>query len=142
MPSSSPSSCRGRSSEKLYFHAPLPNTYYAKIYGIPLSWRLHNGLLYWKIYLKLAPYPVELLALVAAAQLLRRRVSRLSLALWLWLAIMALYIVTTGGDHMFAARFMVDAGAGARGGHRPRPLATGTHSARPRSPPPSRSSSS
>ncbi|WP_419805852.1 ArnT family glycosyltransferase [Terriglobus sp.] len=92
---------------EIYFHAPLPNTYYAKIYGVALGWRIRNGLLYWKIYLKLAPYPVELLCLVAAAQLLRKRVSRLSLALWLWLAIMAAYIVTAGGDHMFAARFMV-----------------------------------
>ncbi len=92
---------------ELYFHAPLPNTYYAKIYGVALGWRVRNGLLYWKIYLKLAPYPVELLILVAAAQLVRKRLSRLSLALWLWLTIMAAYIVTAGGDHMFAARFMV-----------------------------------
>ena len=92
---------------ELYFHAPLPNTYYAKIYGIPLAWRVRNGLLYWKIYLKLAPYPAEILTVIAVVQLLRRRVSRLSLALWLWLGIMAAYIVTTGGDHMFAARFMV-----------------------------------
>ncbi|MFN2974992.1 glycosyltransferase family 39 protein [Terriglobus aquaticus] len=92
---------------ELYFHAPLPNTYYAKVYGIPLGWRVRNGLLYWKIYLKLAPYPAEILFLIAVVQLLRRRVSRLSLALWLWLLIMAAYIVTTGGDHMFAARFMV-----------------------------------
>ncbi|MBE7181446.1 MAG: hypothetical protein INR71_09605 [Terriglobus roseus] len=92
---------------ELYFHAPLPNTYYAKIYGVPLAWRLRNGLLYWKIYGKLAPYPVELLGLIAAAQLVCKRVSRFSLALWIWLAVMAAYIVTTGGDHMFAARFMV-----------------------------------
>ena len=92
---------------EIYFHAPLPNTYYAKIYGVPLGWRIRNGVTYWKIYLKLAPYPVELLGIVAVAQLLRSHVSRLSLALWIWLAVMAAYIVTTGGDHMFAARFMV-----------------------------------
>ena len=92
---------------ELYFHAPLPNTYYAKVYGIALGWRLRNGLLYWKIYLKLAPYPAELLVLIAAVQLLRHRYSRLAFALWIWLALMAAYIVTTGGDHMFAARFMV-----------------------------------
>ncbi len=26
-----------------YFHAALPNTYYAKIYGIPLGWRVMSG---------------------------------------------------------------------------------------------------
>ncbi len=90
-----------------YFHSYLPNTYFAKVYGIPLGWRIGSGLNYWKIYLKMPPYHMPLLVLIAGAQLVRRRWSALSTALCIWLALVGAYIVTTGGDHMFAARFMI-----------------------------------
>ncbi len=91
----------------VYFHAYLPNTYFAKVYGIPLGWRLRSGLNYWHVYLRMPPYLPELLVVLGGLQVARRRVSALSFSLWLWIAAVSAYIVTTGGDHMFAARFMI-----------------------------------
>jgi 4-amino-4-deoxy-L-arabinose transferase-like glycosyltransferase len=38
-----------------YYHAALPNTYYAKIVGIPLDWRQAEGIQYWDLYIRCAP---------------------------------------------------------------------------------------
>jgi arabinofuranosyltransferase len=90
-----------------YFHAYLPNTYYAKVVGIPLAWRVHSGLSYWRTYIAKPPYFVPILALVVVLLLYQRRVSKFDLALWASGLGFALYIVDAGGDHMLGFRFMV-----------------------------------
>ena len=90
-----------------YFHAVLPNTYYAKVVGIPLGWRVRSGLEYWRVCAGNPPYLALLAFVVAVAQLIRRRVARVDLGLWACIAAYSLYIVTSGGDHMMAVRFMI-----------------------------------
>jgi hypothetical protein len=90
-----------------YYHAALPNTYYAKVYGIPLSWRVLSGLEYWRVYARNPPYLAVIAFLMAMGVLLKRRVTRFDWGLWACIVAYALYIVTSGGDHMMAFRFMI-----------------------------------
>jgi hypothetical protein len=90
-----------------YYHAALPNTYYAKVYGIPLGWRIHSGLDYWRIIARNPPYLAALAFLAAAGALWRRRFGRFDVGLWACVAAYGVYIVTSGGDHMMALRFMI-----------------------------------
>jgi hypothetical protein len=90
-----------------YFHDYLPNTYYAKIVGIPLAWRIRSGLGYWRTYVAKPPYFVPLLLFVALLLLYRRRASKFDIALWMCILGYAVYLVDIGGDHMLAYRFMV-----------------------------------
>ena len=90
-----------------YFHAYLPNTFYAKIYGVPLGWRVHNGLHYWREFMLKPPYFVPLLVVVVALLLWKRRLSRFDVGLWACMAGYAAYGVASGGDYMPGFRFMV-----------------------------------
>jgi arabinofuranosyltransferase len=90
-----------------FYHDYLPNTYYAKIYGISLSWRMTQGWGYWRGYIFKAPYLVVMDILVFALLLLSKRVRRFDLALAACILGHGLYIVDNGGDHMKAFRFMV-----------------------------------
>lgn len=90
-----------------YFHAWLPNTWYDKVYGIPLGWRLRSGLVYLRSFLFKAPYLVPALLLVTSAQILRRRWAAYDRALLAVIALYALYIVDCGGDHMPGFRFLI-----------------------------------
>ena len=89
-----------------YYHAPLPNTYYAKIYGVPLGWRIHSGLVYWRVYLTKAPYFVLVLAVVVGLMVWKQRVKRFDMAVWACIAAYALYVLDCGGDHMLGFRFI------------------------------------
>jgi len=91
----------------VYFHAPLPNTYYAKVYGIPLGWRIRSGIEYWLIYARKPPYLAVIGFLVAIAVLLRRSAAPFDVGLWACILGYAVYVVTAGGDHMMAFRFMI-----------------------------------
>lgn len=90
-----------------YYHAALPNTYYAKVYGIPMDWRVTWGQMYWKLYLHSAPYIPWMLLAVAVALLLMLRVTRFDAALWACIAAYGYFVVDCGGDHMMAFRLMV-----------------------------------
>ena len=90
-----------------YFHAALPNTYYAKVYGVPLGWRVVSGLQYWRMYAGQPPYLSFLLVLCIIAVAIRHRVTRFDAALWISIAAYFAYVVDSGGDHMMAFRFMV-----------------------------------
>ena len=90
-----------------YFHRYLPNTYYAKLYGIPRTWLVHSGLIYWRGFIFKPPYWVPLLLIVVCAMTLRGKWSRWSVALWACIVGHSLYIIGNGGDHMLAYRFMV-----------------------------------
>jgi hypothetical protein len=90
-----------------YFHAWLPNTYYAKIYGIPLAWRAHEGWSYCRHFLLQPPYLVPLLLVAILTAVLLKKWTRFDLVLLLCIVAHALYIIDNGGDHMAAYRFMV-----------------------------------
>jgi len=90
-----------------YYHAALPNTYYAKVYGIPLDWRVTAGLAYWKLYFRSAPNLVLMLFVVGVALLVKRRINRFDAGLWACIAGYVIYVILSGGDHMMAYRFMV-----------------------------------
>jgi hypothetical protein len=91
----------------LYYHSALPNTYYAKVYGIPLDWRLSSGLAYCRLYVRNAPNLVLMVTVVGIAVLVMRKGTRLDAGLWACLAFYGIYVVDCGGDHMMAFRFMV-----------------------------------
>jgi hypothetical protein len=90
-----------------YYHAALPNTYYAKVYGIPLFWRVTTGLAYWKLYIRVAPNLALIALLVALAVLLKRQCTRFDAALWACIAAYGFFVIDCGGDHMMAFRLMV-----------------------------------
>jgi arabinofuranosyltransferase len=90
-----------------YYHAALPNTFYAKVYGIPLGWRIGTGLSYWREYGRNPPYLPILTFVVAVAVLLKRRAVGFDIGLWACILTYSIYIVTNGGDHMMAFRFMI-----------------------------------
>lgn len=91
----------------LYYRDVLPNTYYAKIYGISLAWRVGSGLVYWKRYARAAPNLALLAFAIGIVVLLRRRGKRFDMALWGCMAAYGLDVIASGGDHMMAYRFMV-----------------------------------
>ena len=89
-----------------YYHAALPNTYYAKIVGIPLDWRQAEGIQYWDLYIRCAPN-LPLIALLAAlGVLLNRKCTRFDAALWACIAAYGFFVIDCGGDHMMAFRLM------------------------------------
>ncbi len=90
-----------------YYHAALPNTFYAKVYGIPLGWRIGSGLAYWREYGRNPPYLPIITFAVALGVLLKRRAMRFDIGLWACILTYSTYIVTNGGDHMMAFRFMI-----------------------------------
>ncbi len=90
-----------------YYHAALPNTYYAKVYGIPLGWRIGSGLSYWREYGRNPPYFPIITFVVAVGVLWKRRATRFDFGLWACILAYSAYIVTSGGDHMMAFRFMI-----------------------------------
>ncbi len=90
-----------------YYHAALPNSYYAKVYGIPLIWRVAFGLHYWRIYAKSAPFLAAMLLPTGIAVLAKRRLASFDAGLWACIVAYAAYVVDVGGDHMMAFRFMV-----------------------------------
>ncbi len=90
-----------------YYHAALPNTYYAKVYGIPLYWRAIVGIQYCRLYARSAPFLAPMLLAVSVAAMAKRRMTRFDAGLWACVAAYAAYIVDSGGDHMMAFRFMV-----------------------------------
>ena len=90
-----------------YFHDTLPNTYYAKVYGIPLGFRVASGLHYWRTSLHDAPYLIFLVIGTFAYALYRRRVTRADVAVYAYVAAYAVYIITAGGDYMPGRRFFI-----------------------------------
>jgi hypothetical protein len=90
-----------------YFHAALPNTYYAKIYGIPLGWRVMAGVQYWRVYARNAPFLAMMLLVVGIAVMVKRRLTRFDVGLWACVVAYAACVVDIGGDHMMAFRLMV-----------------------------------
>jgi len=90
-----------------YYHAALPNTYYAKVYGIPLDWRVTEGLAYCRLYLRNPPNLALMAVVVGIAVLVKRRGTRFDVGLWACMAAYGLFVITSGGDHMMAFRFMV-----------------------------------
>jgi hypothetical protein len=90
-----------------YYHSLLPNTYYAKVYGVPLGFRVISGIQYWRIYARNAPYLALMVFIVAIAAIAKRRIARFDLGLGACLLAYALYVLDCGGDHMVAFRFMV-----------------------------------
>jgi arabinofuranosyltransferase len=90
-----------------YYHAALPNTYYAKVYGIPLGWRVMSGIQYWRIYVRNAPFFALMLFVIGIAVLAKRRLTRFDAGLWACVIAYAAYTVVNGGDHMPGFRFMV-----------------------------------
>lgn len=91
----------------LYYHQLLANTYYAKIAGIPVGWRIASGIAYWRAYAREAPFLALLLFFAALVVVLRHRWARLDVGLWAVIVAYAAYVVYSGGDHMMAFRFMV-----------------------------------
>ncbi len=91
----------------LYYGSIVPNTFYAKV-GVPWSYRIHNGLVYVASSLLLPPYIPLALAVLLALKRSRIWTSRLGYVLSIVLAYVT-YIVTVGGDHMAACRFLVPA---------------------------------
>ena len=90
-----------------YYHAALPNTYYAKVVGIPLGWRVVSGLGYARIYARNAPFLAPMLVVVGIAVLAGRKLTRFDAGLWACIAAEAAYVIDSGGDHMIAFRFML-----------------------------------
>jgi len=90
-----------------YYHSLLPNTYYAKVHGVALGFRVMSGIQYWRIYARNAPYLAFMVFVVAIAAIAKRRVTRFDLGLGTCLVAYAIYVVNSGGDHMVAFRFMV-----------------------------------
>ena len=79
----------------LYYGSPLPNTFYAKVGGVPWTF----GLRYLHDFLLSGVLPLMIPAAWAAAN---DRVSRVGAS---WAAIMAAYIVYVGGDAFSGHRF-------------------------------------
>jgi hypothetical protein len=90
-----------------YYHAALPNTYYAKIYGIPLDWRVTSGFAYWRLYARNAPNLALMVLMGGISVLVKRRGTRFDAGLWACMTAYGIYILDSGGDHMMAFRFMV-----------------------------------
>jgi hypothetical protein len=90
-----------------YFHAVLPNTYYAKVWGVPAGWRWMVGREYFDKFVETAPYTAWVLPVLVVVLLVRRRVTRFDVGLWVCLVVYSVYIISCGGDHMVAFRFMV-----------------------------------
>ena len=90
-----------------YYHAALPNTFYAKVYGVPLGWRIGSGLAYWRVFGRNPPYLPIITFGIAVGVVLRRKATRLDVGLWACILGYALYTITNGGDHMMAFRFMI-----------------------------------
>jgi arabinofuranosyltransferase len=90
-----------------YYHAVLPNTYYAKVDGVPLGWRVRCGLEYWLEFGRKPPYFPLVTFVIAVGVLLKRRATRFDIGLWACIIMYSIYIVTSGGDHMMAFRFMI-----------------------------------
>lgn len=90
----------------LYFHDVLPNTYYAKVYGIPRSYLVGAGRHYLHLFAVTTPYALPILLLVAAVQVVRRSVPARSLFLLGWITVVIAFVVWNGGDHMYGFRFM------------------------------------
>jgi hypothetical protein len=89
----------------VYFHQWLPNTYYAKVAGIPLGFRIHSGLRYWRASLHDPPFLLFLVVGTLLFAALRRRLTRADLAIYAYVAAYGLYIIVSGGDYMIALRF-------------------------------------
>jgi arabinofuranosyltransferase len=90
-----------------YFHAALPNTYYAKVYGIPFAWRAFHGFAYAKNFVLKPPYLIPFLLAVIVVAVVSRKWTRFDLSLLLCILSYSFYIIDSGGDHMAAYRFMV-----------------------------------
>ena len=83
----------------------VPNTYYAKVAGIPILFRLKHGARY--LLKSTIEMPVIPVLLICSLYLRRELRSPWHLALLMQLALFLGYVVWVGGDHMTAARFLV-----------------------------------
>ncbi len=90
-----------------YFHQLLPNTYYAKVYGIPRWYLIGSGRHYLHLFAATTPFPLPLLVAVAAAQAFFRVLRPRSLFLIGWIGVVILFVVANGGDYMFGFRFLL-----------------------------------
>lgn len=88
-----------------YFHAWVPNTWYAKVYGVPLGWRIGSGLHYLRGFVFKAPYLLPLAVLLTVAAIVRRRFTADDPGLLICTAAYLVYLVVCGGDHMPGFRF-------------------------------------
>ena len=91
-----------------YYHAALPNTFYAKVYGIPLAFRLDRGWKFWKALLHVPPYLPELSLLSFAASAAKHRATRRDVVMAATIAVLVFSIYITGGDYMAAYRPFCD----------------------------------
>ncbi|MCP5361750.1 MAG: hypothetical protein H6908_03815 [Hyphomicrobiales bacterium] len=91
-----------------YYGEWLPNTFYAKSYGIPLEIKLKDGISYaFEGVFLYAPFLI-LFGVLAAVSLLRRSVNRLSSLYYLWVSVCYIvYIILSGGDYMHYYRFLI-----------------------------------
>lgn len=90
-----------------YFGEFLPNTYYAKLYGMPPGLLFTQGLFYFLQFVLVPPMPI-----LAAAALLyfcgRKQVLNAPIRyLTLLVTAYCFYIIKSGGDHMYYFRFFV-----------------------------------
>jgi arabinofuranosyltransferase len=87
------------------FHELVPNTYFAKVYGVPLSHRLLTGIRYLMLSMgELPMLPALAIVLALERQLWRERPVVIA-ACVLLCALASVWWV--GGDHMASARFLV-----------------------------------
>lgn len=87
-----------------YYHAALPNTFYAKVYGIPRAFLFDRGWKYWKAAAHDAPFIPVLSVLTFAAAAMLRKLTRSDVVLFAVIVISAVSIYITGGDYMIAYR--------------------------------------
>ncbi len=90
-----------------YFGEWLPNTYWAKLYGIPTESLITSGFFY---FLQFAIMPPMLVVFAAFLCILTFRNRCASLVIWYLLilaSLMCMQIIRAGGDHMYYMRFFV-----------------------------------
>lgn len=90
----------------IYYHDYLPNTYWAKVFGVPLYWRLVSGTVYLKLFLSLPPFLLVLAFVTTLVALRQQRFVSQSALLWACTIAYIASVTIVGGDHMTSFRFL------------------------------------
>ena len=89
----------------IYFHQIAPNTMYAKIGGISHRALFILGLRYLKHFALAPPYLVFLTLAAGIYSFGKKTLAFGDAMIWMFVGISALFIMVSGGDHMYAYRF-------------------------------------